>query len=115
MPAPSILPLVNAAALALAIVCVTLSWVLVVVLRDHLPDRRRSAGSRTPVATSPHSRWITAPLVRIRFAPIVGTGDVTNGLAARYSAAFAAYLADRSERVARRRVRPRARGRQGAS
>jgi serine phosphatase RsbU (regulator of sigma subunit) len=27
----------------------------------------------------------------------VGTGDVTNGLAARYSAAFAAYLADRSE------------------
>ena len=31
MPAPSILPLVNAAALALAIVCVTLSWVLVTV------------------------------------------------------------------------------------
>jgi Flp pilus assembly protein TadB len=30
MPAPSILPLVNAAALALAIVCVTLSWVLVI-------------------------------------------------------------------------------------
>jgi hypothetical protein len=29
MPAPSILPLVNAAALALAIVCITLSWVLV--------------------------------------------------------------------------------------
>jgi Flp pilus assembly protein TadB len=29
MPAPSIIPLVNAAALALAIVCVTLSWVLV--------------------------------------------------------------------------------------
>jgi serine phosphatase RsbU (regulator of sigma subunit) len=27
----------------------------------------------------------------------VGTGDVTNGLAARYSAAFAAYLAERSE------------------
>ena len=27
----------------------------------------------------------------------MGTGDVTNGLAARYSAAFAAYLADRSE------------------
>jgi hypothetical protein len=31
MPAPSILPLVNAAALALAIVCITLSWVLVAV------------------------------------------------------------------------------------
>jgi hypothetical protein len=30
MPAPSIIPLVNAAALALAIVCITLSWVLVV-------------------------------------------------------------------------------------
>jgi Flp pilus assembly protein TadB len=29
MPAPSILPLFNAAALALAIVCVTLSWYLV--------------------------------------------------------------------------------------
>jgi hypothetical protein len=29
MPPPSILPLVNAAALALAIVCITLSWVLV--------------------------------------------------------------------------------------
>ena len=29
MPAPSILPLANAAALALAIVCVTLSWWLV--------------------------------------------------------------------------------------
>ena len=29
MPAPSILPLVNAAALALTIVCITLSWVLV--------------------------------------------------------------------------------------
>ena len=29
MPAPSIIPLVNAAALALAIVCITLSWVLV--------------------------------------------------------------------------------------
>ena len=27
----------------------------------------------------------------------MGTGDVTNGLAARYSAAFAVYLADRSE------------------
>ena len=31
MPAPSILPLANAAALALAIVCVTLSWYLVAV------------------------------------------------------------------------------------
>jgi Flp pilus assembly protein TadB len=31
MPAPSILPLVNAAALALAIVCITLSWVLVAI------------------------------------------------------------------------------------
>jgi hypothetical protein len=31
MPAPSIIPLVNAAALALAIVCITLSWVLVAV------------------------------------------------------------------------------------
>jgi Flp pilus assembly protein TadB len=31
MPAPSILPLINAAALALAIVSVTLSWVLVIV------------------------------------------------------------------------------------
>jgi TRAP-type C4-dicarboxylate transport system permease small subunit len=30
MPAPSIIPLVNAAALALAIVCITLSWVLVI-------------------------------------------------------------------------------------
>ena len=30
MPAPSILPLINAAALALAIVCITLSWYLVV-------------------------------------------------------------------------------------
>jgi Flp pilus assembly protein TadB len=30
MPAPSILPLFNAAALALAIVCITLSWVLVI-------------------------------------------------------------------------------------
>jgi hypothetical protein len=29
MPAPSILPLINAAALALAIVCITLSWWLV--------------------------------------------------------------------------------------
>jgi hypothetical protein len=29
MPAPSIIPLVNAAALALAIVCITLSWLLV--------------------------------------------------------------------------------------
>ncbi|WP_028065858.1 hypothetical protein [Solirubrobacter soli] len=29
MPAASIIPLVNAAALALAIVCITLSWVLV--------------------------------------------------------------------------------------
>jgi hypothetical protein len=31
MPAPSILPLVNAAALSLTIVSVTLSWVLVIV------------------------------------------------------------------------------------
>jgi hypothetical protein len=31
MPAPSILPLLNAAALALTIVSVTLSWVLVIV------------------------------------------------------------------------------------
>jgi hypothetical protein len=31
MPAPSILPLVNAAALALAIVSITLSWILVAV------------------------------------------------------------------------------------
>ena len=31
MPAPSILPLVNAAALSCAIVCVTLSWYLVAV------------------------------------------------------------------------------------
>jgi hypothetical protein len=31
MPAPSIIPLVNAAALSLTIVCVTLSWVLVIV------------------------------------------------------------------------------------
>jgi hypothetical protein len=31
MPAPSILPLINAAALALAIVSVTLSWILVAV------------------------------------------------------------------------------------
>ena len=30
MPAPSILPLVNAAALAVAIVSITLSWVLVI-------------------------------------------------------------------------------------
>jgi hypothetical protein len=30
MPAPSILPLINAAALALAIVSVTLSWILVI-------------------------------------------------------------------------------------
>ena len=30
MPAPSILPLVNAASLALAIVSITLSWVLVI-------------------------------------------------------------------------------------
>jgi hypothetical protein len=29
MPAPSILPLFNAAALSLTIVCITLSWVLV--------------------------------------------------------------------------------------
>jgi hypothetical protein len=29
MPAPSILPLVNAGGLALAIVCITISWVLV--------------------------------------------------------------------------------------
>ena len=31
MPAPSILPLLNAAALAGAIVCITLSWLLVAV------------------------------------------------------------------------------------
>jgi len=31
MPAPSILPLINAAALSIAIVCITLSWVLVAV------------------------------------------------------------------------------------
>jgi hypothetical protein len=31
MPAPSILPLINAAALSLAIVCITLSWLLVAV------------------------------------------------------------------------------------
>jgi hypothetical protein len=31
MPAPSILPLINAAALSLTIVSVTLSWVLVIV------------------------------------------------------------------------------------
>jgi hypothetical protein len=31
MPAPSILPLLNAAALSLAIVCITLSWALVIV------------------------------------------------------------------------------------
>jgi hypothetical protein len=31
MPAPSILPLINAAALALAIVSITLSWYLVVL------------------------------------------------------------------------------------
>jgi hypothetical protein len=31
MPAPSILPLVNAAALSIAIVCITLSWILVAV------------------------------------------------------------------------------------
>jgi Flp pilus assembly protein TadB len=31
MPAPSIIPLINAGALALAIVCITLSWVLVAV------------------------------------------------------------------------------------
>jgi hypothetical protein len=30
MPAPSVLPLVNAAALSLGIVCITLSWVLVI-------------------------------------------------------------------------------------
>jgi hypothetical protein len=29
MPAPSVLPLINAAALAFAIVCITVSWVLV--------------------------------------------------------------------------------------
>jgi hypothetical protein len=31
MPAPSILPLINAAGLALAIVSITLNWVLVVI------------------------------------------------------------------------------------
>jgi hypothetical protein len=31
MPAPSLLPLVNAASLAFAIVCITISWILVVV------------------------------------------------------------------------------------
>jgi hypothetical protein len=31
MPAPSVLPLVNAAALAFTIVCITISWVLVAV------------------------------------------------------------------------------------
>jgi hypothetical protein len=31
MPAPSLLPLINAAALAFAIVCITISWILVVV------------------------------------------------------------------------------------
>ncbi|MBE2320302.1 hypothetical protein DVA67_030325 [Solirubrobacter sp. CPCC 204708] len=31
MPAPSILPLVNSAALAAAIVCITLSWILVAI------------------------------------------------------------------------------------
>ena len=31
MPAPSALPLINAAALAFAIVCITVSWVLVAV------------------------------------------------------------------------------------
>ena len=31
MPAPSALPLINAAALAFAIVCITVSWILVAV------------------------------------------------------------------------------------
>ena len=37
MPAASILPLINAAALALAIVSITLSWCLVAVFARHLP------------------------------------------------------------------------------
>ena len=59
MPAPSILPLANAAALALAIVCVTLSWWLVALFgfvfrgdddslgRRHAPRHRAApAGSQ---------------------------------------------------------------------
>src|SRR3954467_2638428 len=52
--------------------------------------------------TSPTSHWTTATISGIRFPSDVGTKDGTNGgpaLAARYSAAFAAYLNDRGEQA----------------
>ena len=100
MPAPSILPLINAAGLALDD---RLADAVVVPgrrRRDHLRldddplDRRRPPG---------HRRTPTGPLATtsgIRFPSDVGTTDGTNGgpaLAARYSEAFTAYLSDRGE------------------
>ena len=55
MPAPSILPLVNAAALALAIVCVTLSWWLVALfgIVFLLTTIRWVADTRRDIAAAP--------------------------------------------------------------
>ena len=79
MPAPSILPLINAAALALAIVSLTLSWYLValvglVIFLVHARDR----GSRdTRARHRRRSRWITTPLAQrsIGFPPTRGATE----------------------------------------
>ena len=41
MPEPSLLPLINAASLAGAIVIITMSWMALRRLQDHLPDLDR--------------------------------------------------------------------------
>ncbi len=67
MPEPSALPLINAAALAPAIVSITVSWWLVgsamiIFLGDHGPlDPRRPARHREPPARPFFARIAAAP------------------------------------------------------
>ena len=63
MPAPSILPLINAAGLALMIVSITLSWYLVAFGADRVPVDHDPVGRGRPAR---HRRTPTGPL-----APLV--------------------------------------------
>ena len=66
MPAPSALPLINAAALAIAIVSITISWWLVGVGADHLP---RHDGSLDPRRQARHRRAPARPLTPLALRP----------------------------------------------
>ena len=110
MPEPSILPLINAAALAITIVSLTLSWYLVALGGVRLPVTtvRWIADVRRDIADLPLDHCTTSePGWRVRPRRIESARGRPSGghrkrrpcLAARYAAAFAAYLRDRGEQA----------------